>query len=424
MATFTMSPCEKVLLTFSEFEISTTQAVDFDKTIGGALAYDARQLLIMATTQRQVLVDGLTYEGSRVDPRNVIKGVDAYESTIWRITHSMEASAEANIILHQPLIFSWTSALSAKPKPSENQVLVFEVACILVVKALAHHNLAKDLAGSELHEPKYAEAAKELKIAAGILDYVGKFLLPKWISPPSNKPPEVQIPVVNCLSIMFLGMAQRITIAKAISTNAPKSLIAKLFIGAAHLYERALSTLKQLDQSDFEALTPSIFAELKILPSILKGLANKYYGMHFFANEKYADGTAYLSLARTMLHSIDYTATTLQTFKPKVQVETIEVEKLFNQYNDDLNTVYFEAMTMSDQLLPIQEQIMAKLIPFELQTQSSVSFAEKNSSTNSNSSTSKATTLTAPPGTDPDVFRNLPREVQEDVIAQYQGTVL
>jgi hypothetical protein len=114
---------------------------------------------------------------------------------------------------------------------------VFEVANVLVTKALAHYGTAKLLAvANEDSKPSHAECATELRIAAGVLNHVGDNILPRWVEPPAKKPVEVERHIVKGLALFFLATAQRITIAKASETGTKHAVLARLYQGAVDMY--------------------------------------------------------------------------------------------------------------------------------------------------------------------------------------------
>lgn len=132
-----------------------------------------RQLLLLATRNRELLEEGLTYEGDKVDPRNIIAAVDTYLPSVWKIQESLEYSASATIKLNRELEFYWTTMLNTKRKEWKNGVFVYEVCFILVIKAMSHYNQAGNFIQQALvAEPEEArsrlvQAAKELRTGAG-----------------------------------------------------------------------------------------------------------------------------------------------------------------------------------------------------------------------------------------------------------------
>ena len=161
--------------------------------LDGFLPADARALLQRAGRQRLRMSEGMTYEGCKVSPANVIAAVDSYFPSIWQITASMEAAASTNVKLTKPLVFEWTSVLcnnetaDAKAKKEKqpmtnkgrklwrNNVLVYEVTEMLVVKALALYNQAGITVGAVAADDtsQHTAAATSLRQGAGAMDGVG-----------------------------------------------------------------------------------------------------------------------------------------------------------------------------------------------------------------------------------------------------------
>ena len=181
--------------------------------------------------------EGMTYEGCKVSPANVIAAVDSYFPSIWQITASMEAAASTNVKLNKPLVFEWTSVLAdnakcdaaAKADKSlgknakgrrmwRNNVLVYEVTEMLVVKALALYNQAGITVGAVAADDtsQHTAAATSLRQGAGAMDYIAGTLLPRWIKIPPDRPPEVLMPMLQSLSKMYIANAQELAVDKAL----------------------------------------------------------------------------------------------------------------------------------------------------------------------------------------------------------------
>ena len=195
----------RLLASFREYKIPSTKPNDLNATIGGNLSSAARHLLQNATRQRVTLTDGLEYGGSRVDPRNVVAACEAYFPSIWKVMKSMEASASVNVKLNRELIFAWKTTLTTNTTSSgrahdgkqgwlSQSVLLYEIAYVLVVRALSHYNTAKVIMhhavgnNGEIDASKFANASKELRVGAGILECVAIDLLPRWVNPPKKTP--------------------------------------------------------------------------------------------------------------------------------------------------------------------------------------------------------------------------------------------
>mmetsp|Transcript_35065 Transcript_35065/g.43276 ORF Transcript_35065/g.43276 Transcript_35065/m.43276 type:complete len:408 (+) Transcript_35065:115-1338(+) len=393
---------KNLLLTFLDFGVPSTNPVNFCDVIDITDLRDgAKSLLRLASDRRQTLEDGLSYEGSKVDPRNVIASVNVYLESVWAVQESLEYSAQTRIKLKGPLEFTWTSVLcSAKNRGKKgftNQVFVFEVCYVLVVRALAHYNnsfiLCKEADGQEpMNRENLISAVKDLRVSSGILKYVANTLLPRWQSPPHDKPPEVFVEVLESLSKSFLCMAQRITIVSVLmkGDSVNKSLIVKLFLGLEEHYQGVvtpLSTLpKQVREKD---ISPTLFDEPATFAIVANALAWKYMAIDAHSKIESSDRPDILSGKAAAFIAHSYTklkncklGTGSKHLRHVVDAEIADIGAKYTEYQTDNEKVYFGiAPDMDDVELP-QRQFLPTAVEFEMPKVDVVSFASKSGCAN------------------------------------------
>jgi len=429
-------PICELLLQFHTFDTPCTKSLNFDAIIGGELNFEARELLFVATQQRDTLIDGISNEGDRVDPRNVIAAIELYMPSIYKITHSMEQSATAQIKLNRPLEFSWTSALAKKKTEFKIGVLVYEVCFILTTKALALYNNAKQMLSHENpnRSSNLAAAANELKKGAGILDFVAQILLPRWVNPPENTPPEVQIDVLICLSNLFQCTAQRITVVQGILKDTPPSALAKLLMGISERYRITDESMQHLSN-----VKDMIKEEAKVWPAISMGLSSRFLGMKAAIDLKIGDAIGYLARAIDEMEAIKPSQKILG-LKDAIGVCSYVLHEQFKEYKVENESIYFMGVPTRDRLQVAQGIFMNQIVGYSLPEVDAVSFASASleddfssvtidepatggiASWFGRSSKTKLDEVSCPPGYDKSVFDQLPPDVQAEVIMQYKST--
>jgi len=362
------------LLTFFQTPftvVPSSKPIDFDTIFGGNLSEDARTLLRLATTQRKKLLEILA--DPKADSRNVIGAVDAYLPSIWRVTASMQASAQSAVKLNKKLEFKWTSALNKKGKEFAGNVFLYETAFVLTIRAIYHRDAAKIIL--EQGNDNYQDMGKELRVAAGIFEFVAKDLLARWDSPPQHRAPEVLPLVQHCLANLFLADAQRLAIAKALKSGSSPTVIAKLLIGAAERYEFATRNVQGVDKETFDSLVPGLLEELGAYPAILRACASNCLAQVHWAKLEYSKGYGFAKDASYRLRIISM-GKGLQSspLQAMLVAATERAGALEDEYRNDCEKVYFEQP--SKDLRMVDGQFIMNPIPYELPSAELVSFAE------------------------------------------------
>ena len=363
------------LLTFlrTPFSLNApgSKPIDLTSIFGGNISHEARELLRQATDQRAKLLEVLA--DSKSDPRNVISAVDAYLPSIWRVTASMQASAQSLVKLNKKLEFKWTSSLNKKGKEFTGTVFLYETAFVLTIRALYHRDAAKII--QEQSPEAYQEMGKELRMAAGIFDFVANDLLARWHSPPEHRAPEVLPLVHHCLAALFLADAQRLAIAKALETGSNATLIAKLLIGAADKYEFATRNMQGVDKETFDSMVPGLLEELGAFPAILRGCASNCLAQSAWARGEYGKGLGYANDGARRLQSIAMGKalqnSALQAALTKAIGRALDLEE---ECQNDCNNVYFEKINKDIRM--VDGTFIINAIPYELPSADLVSFGE------------------------------------------------
>lgn len=289
----------ELLTTLSKYEVCSSSQIAFDKIFEDQMDEATVDLLQITTKKRAQLVNTLSYSGAKPDPRNLLAASSQYFPTIWQLTNSLEAAGDTNINMSAPAKFSWSSVLDKRDRSNmwTQCVFVFEL-----VEVLAHTSFAQwSVAANRAREGPAGktDAVKSLLVTAGTLDYAATELIPRWRGlDAKTMPPEVQQPVLRCLSTLALAQAQMCKIAYALEAGkltAP--LLAKLYMGMAKLLGDCAAHVRGLDQESFAQLGSDLLEYLGTYPLIAKSQAYCHAAKDHMAKEEYGIATAYAQFA-------------------------------------------------------------------------------------------------------------------------------
>lgn len=135
------------------------------------------------------------------------------------------------------------------------------------------------------------EAGKHLTTASGVMDYiVSKLLSDGWsanrfhVDPNILNPPELDPRVCTALAALFMGSAQMVSVAKAVSLEKrpPPLVLSKLCVGVMNTMHKGISYL----DGTSEPAIQSVMAHMIIMKQFFGGLAYRYAAQsHFEAHE-------------------------------------------------------------------------------------------------------------------------------------------
>jgi len=318
---------------------------------------------------------------------------------------------------------------------------------------LYHREAAKQLWQKD--EDCFVDAGKELRTGAGIFDFISKDLIARWAKPPENRPPELIPKVQACLTALYLADAQRVAIAKALRGESSALTIAKLLIGCAERYEMAGRCLQSVDKETFDSIVPGLLEELGAYPAVLRACAANCLAQHYWGKKDFARGYAHAIDATQRFKLINMGKGLKETqLQHYAEVATARTNAMEREYQNDCENVYYEKP--SKDLRVVEGQFIITIIPYELPVSELVSFAEvplkgqKKAMKIQNFWSAlwakpidypqskdehvagavevsgamgvivdRAEKLSDPPkGVDPEVFANLPAEIQQEIKEQ------
>eukprot|EP00924_Labyrinthula_sp_SR-Ha-C_P008938 maker-scaffold_2-snap-gene-7.21-mRNA-1 protein AED:0.00 eAED:0.00 QI:329/1/1/1/1/1/5/142/514 len=433
-------PAINLLLQFIAMDIPRTpkgkeDQVDYNGTIGGNLHESVRKMLRLATQQRRVLVQGLTYAGTEPDPSNVIEAVNVYMPQVWHIQKSLEESKSTKIKMKGELVFKWKSGLHyQKDVLMSQKVFVFEMAFLLAVKAISHYNYAglvisrlnlnnKEIRTTniELISMALKTAIKLLRQSAGIFEYSATEIVSIWRKPPPKEQllPEIDRDVLHVMSAYVQCMAQRLIIVKAI-LNKQYSILPQLFAALGDRYERI--QVKLANSGKFDYLRADLVSEVNVFIKVSKTFGHRYAAKKLLSDID-SDTGMVNSIEDTYALSVEHLRKAASLFTKKIAVEGLKSEfktsyssekmycmELFKYHANQNSTVYFGNANPDDAELPppSQQRFVITAEKYEMPEVEVLSFEQ---------------VIKAPPGVDQDFFNAMPDEEKKRLLEEHKAKV-
>lgn len=213
--------------------------------------------------------------------------------------------------LKKPLPFAWTSPVHHKDKDlyTELNTFHFELIMMLNLLAAAHGNRA--LEHMSAVEPDSADsfdeaaknAAEELRIAAGIYDFLARTAILKWKEPPPETPYECNLTVAASMRNLCLSMGQAIVVKKAKLHGTSQATVAKLCAAGFKKAEDAFKAV--IGMRETKCISDNFKDFLFAHAVVHKSNALKCLGDAAYADQQYGLAIGYLKAANTTVHKID-----------------------------------------------------------------------------------------------------------------------
>jgi len=271
--------------------------------------------------------------------------------------------------LNDSLTFTWSSVICERPMPAMFTInsIRYEAAMTILTLAFMHCNQAAIIMKKTTevdYEEKSKLAAQELRIAAGIFEYLHNSELPKWVTVPSERPAEVLSQVANGLANMCVAQAQQMAIKKATLKGSSAGVISKLCIEVYRRYDNCLNGFKSVPK-DFAEISSTLKAYVLLNQALWRGIALKYLAQEAYEKEEYGKAVSYLNLAEKQMKEIGIPPKSpLEVVKDDVNAETEKIVQMKIKYTKDNDMVYFHKLVDFNQLEIPDGKCVVGSIPF------------------------------------------------------------
>jgi len=284
---------------------------------------------------------------------DAILPIERYIPIAMSLVQAVESNT--NLKLNDSLNFTWSSVISERQLPAMYTCnsIRYELSMALLTLGFMHCNQAAVIMKKSTDvdfEEKSKLAAQELRIAAGVFEYLYSTELPKWMSIPNERPPEVLSQVANGLANMCVAQAQQMAIKKAVLKESSAGVISKLCIEVYRRYDNCLNGLKA-SPKDFPEISNTLKAYVMLNQALWRGIALQYLAQEAYGNEQYGKAVSYLNLAEKQMKEIVIPPKSpLEVVKDDVHVETEKVIQMKIKYTKDNDMVYFNKLVEFNQL--------------------------------------------------------------------------
>jgi hypothetical protein len=311
-------------------------------------------------------VKSLSSNKSRDVPhKNIVSATSRYIPNIHQILLTCRVQPES-AQLDARLIFEWSSGIEAKNRFFKSEALMYELVMCICTEAIATAGVGTD----ECTSGDFTAACKEFRKAAGIMDHLANVQLPQWLSKQGvadeSLPAEAKIGTCEAFKSLYLGIAQQMAVATVLNKKdkTPSwSLLAKLGLGIAELFEEFVSVLRSKEALVKSRIDPDFFVLMAFQIQLQKSLSSYYHARHYWEEERdFGIGIAMMSKAIDMLRTRDSPTgrglPEIRKGSPLVAIEKdlIEVKKHMNivlqDWEKDNSKIYFEKVPLK---LPVDK---------------------------------------------------------------------
>jgi len=304
-----------------------------------------------ADTARAKLIETLskstiTYEDTAAA---ALEYVPAVNQVLW--TCKMQPDAAR---LDERLQFEWKSGIETSRTASSflSEALMYELVMTVACAALATGGAGCDSSVSG----DFAAAGKQFKVAAGIWQYLGQDLMPKWIARGSDAlqkdlPIEASTGVADAMTQLNLAFAQQMIVSAALKNNTKTSysLMAKLTLGISELIDDAVKVFNRKASEQKARMDPECFTLLKFTLEY-----HSFLSMYFTARATWEDNHEYgMAIAmmkeadailRRNLPDVDSVKSPLRVLGKDMAAVRTHIMTVLQSWDKDNSSVYFESI--------------------------------------------------------------------------------
>lgn len=294
---------------------------------------------------------------STISYESVTNASKAYIPQINQVLAACKVQPDA-ARLDERLHFEWKSGVETSKLATtfKSEALMYELVMTVACEALGTAGMGCDssVAG------EFTSAGKHFKGAAGIWQYLGQDLLPKWISRGSSVdqkelPVEATPGVADALTILYLACAQQMIVSTALAKNSKPSysLMAKLTLGIAEQIDDAVKLFRTKAGEQMQRIDATFFTLLAFQAQYQRALSSYFLARAAWDEREYGVAIALLHEATVALRTRDSStgnglpdveskASPLRVLGKDLTVVRIHMNTVLQSWEKDNSTVYFD----------------------------------------------------------------------------------
>lgn len=341
-------------------EINKVKNLNFVRSFRTVGTHTTTQsVLKQADSSRSYLAKSLSVSGKDTPHRTIVGAAQKYLPFINQILLACKVQPE-NARLDQQLIFDWSSGIEKKRRSFRSEALMYELIMTIATEAMGTAGMACD----SCTDGKFADACRDFKKAAGIMEFLETEQLPKWISKSSDIedkdiPAEANVGTCEAFKTLFLAIAQQMAVATTLVKSATPnySLVAKLSLGIAEQMETFVSVMRSKAPTAKTRIDEDFFVLMTFEIELQRAFSLYFQARNYWDNEKdYGMGIAVLSLAINSMKTRESPVSKgLPEIKKGSPLKSIEkdiadvkahMNTLLKAWETDNSKVYFEKVPL------------------------------------------------------------------------------
>jgi len=274
------------------------KSIPFDKYIDTSQAAK-KEFLHQCSRRRDELMELVSRKKDKPGAKEVIKAAEAYFPLLMGLIQILQMPTTRVL---KPLPFTWTSPVSHKDPKSFCTLTDYNYELVMIMHLLAdaHMNRADELiarATEQEYDEPAKEALEELRIAAGMFEYVSKVMIFNWRGAPAFEPFECNAVLSNALRNLCLSMGQAIVVKKGLLHGTSMGVLSKI---SAAGFKKAEDAFKSVTNMREEKLVSEDLKDFLHAHAVVhKSNALMKLGEAAYAEEAYGMAIAYLKMAFT-----------------------------------------------------------------------------------------------------------------------------
>ena len=338
-------------------------------------------------------------ESAKISAERVTNEAQRYIPLIHNILTSCKVQPEM-ARLDQKLLFEWMSGIEAKPTVTESSKkkkkspviqgpswFVSEAIMYDLTMAIACEALGRAAAATENSMAgEFAAASRDYAAAAGIMEFLYKDHLPKWVSKgsnvqPSQLPSECHVAATQALQQLFMANGQQMAVTTVLmKPGKPNySLLAKLCLGIADQLEEFMSILRKSANEAKLRMDSDFFTLMAFQIAIQKSLSLYFQGRAAWDKDDHGVAIALMSEATVAIKTRESagakgvpdisTTASMNPLKKDLNDLRQHMGQVLHTWEKDNSAVYFAAVP---QHLSAEKKLqkglqMNKSTPYKLQ---------------------------------------------------------
>eukprot|EP01108_Squamamoeba_japonica_P002015 TRINITY_DN191_c0_g1_i1.p1 TRINITY_DN191_c0_g1~~TRINITY_DN191_c0_g1_i1.p1 ORF type:complete len:397 (-),score=49.87 TRINITY_DN191_c0_g1_i1:31-1179(-) len=347
--------------------------IDYVKLIDTTQA-SAQQFLHQLTLQRAELCKLLAQKKPSCSTVELIRVVEKMFPMLMGL-NSILKHPGTRLAKGKKLPFAWTSPIHHKDKESFIAIPLFHYELLMMINLLAAARTNRALELMNAIEPDDEEdfdekaklAAEQLRMSAGMYDYLARKAIVQWKNPPPETPYECNMTVAGAMRNLCLSAGQAIVVKKAKLHGTSHGTVAKLSVGGFREAEKAFKAV--VSMRDEKCVHVGFKDFLHAHAVVHKANALKSLGEACYDDEKYGMAIGYLNKAKETIMKVEKPkekAHPLYRYKVDIEDAIRIVHHKAELYRQENESIYGKKEIDKDEVEVDQGTLMVKPVPFAL----------------------------------------------------------